>query len=354
MDNDTLIFLVQSLEQPRVIKRILSESKKKKKVKVYAFRRKIYRVNNYKILEKNENLELNIIGTFDNKSFFWRFVLYLKLYYILINDLGFKKNLIYSFGLDMRFISFFIPNKSSKYEVSDIMWLYKSLIPQKILSKLDFFLCKRSLQVIFTSKGFHLGYYSFLPKEKYRIIENKFKTYNKVKPINELKIDKIRIAYIGAFRYPEIIDHLIKVCKKHNPRFVLNFYGDGPTEIISRIKAVEINCNNIHYNGAFKNPDDLEKIYSENNVNFVAYDNKLGNEKVAMPNKFYESGFFNIPIVGSKNTFVGSEIAENGMGWIVDPTLQNIECFLTNLTVEDILEKHNHIKNLSKERFQEV
>ena len=57
----------------------------------------------------------------------------------------------------------------------------------------------------------------------------------------------------------------------------------------------------------FKNPDDMEKIYSENNLNFVVYDNTLDNEKVAMPNKFYESGFFNIPIVCAENTYVGKK-----------------------------------------------
>jgi hypothetical protein len=110
--------------------------------------------------------------------------------------------------------------------------------------------------------------------------------------------------------------------------------------------------DNIFYHGAFKNPDDLEKVYSENNLNFVAYDNKLDNEKVAMPNKFYESGYFNVPIICSKDTFVGERVLQLNIGWVIDPTKEGINCFLKNLSLNEIIQCHQRIKLLNKAIFE--
>src|SRR5690606_38015998 len=105
------------------------------------------------------------------------------------------------------------------------------------------------------------------------------------------------------------------------------------------------------YHGPFKNPDDLEKIYGENNLNFVVYDNTLENEKVAMPNKFYESGFFNIPIVCATKTYVGQRVLEQGLGWTIDTDFKSISNFLNTISIEELKECHRHIKKLDKSHF---
>src|SRR5690606_21339287 len=98
--------------------------------------------------------------------------------------------------------------------------------------------------------------------------------------------------------------------------------------------------------------DDLEGIYQENNLNFVVYNNTYDNEKVAMPNKFYESGFFNIPIVCAENTYVGRRVLELGMGWEIGIGYCEISNFLENLTIQDLTDCHNRIKQLDKRLFQ--
>ena len=348
-----LIILVQSLEQPRVIKRIISQSRQYDQIIVYAFRRKIYKVNNFSLLNEINNINYKIIGTFDNGSKMHRTFLFIKLFFLVFFNHGLKKEEIYSFGLDLRAICYFIPNKTIYYEISDIMWLYKSNYLKFILSHIDFLLCKKSDKVIFTSKGFYERYYSFLGGEKVKIIENKLKTYNRVKPIQNILTDKIRIAYIGAFRYANIINYLIEICKKNKNRYILNFYGDGPKFIISKIEQLVNIHENINYSGTFKNPDDLEYIYSQNNLNFVAYDNSSGNEKVAMPNKYYESGYFNIPIICSEHTYVGKQVEEMEMGWSITPTIDGINKFLSDISIKEILQCHNKIKNIDKSNFEE-
>ncbi|MEO6850811.1 MAG: hypothetical protein ABI166_09270, partial [Mucilaginibacter sp.] len=86
----------------------------------------------------------------------------------------------------------------------------------------------------------------------------------------------------------------------------------------------------------------------------VAYDNKLDNERVAMPNKFYESGFFNVPIVCAQNTFVGQKVIEMKMGWVIEPEEMAIEKFINELNIADIIACHERIKGMDKSLFESV
>jgi len=350
--DEEFIFLVPSLEQPRIVKRIIEKSKAIKDVKVYGFKRPLYQVNNFDKVKEYPNIEVKIINNLNNEKYFGRIFSYMKLILKLYFDFGLKRKNIYAFGLDLRIISCLIINSEIYYEISDIMWLYKFGLTRKLLMYVDACLSKRSIQVIFTSERFYTRYYNFLNSNKILVLENKFKSYNKVFPLQTIKEDKIRIAYIGAFRYETIIKYLIEVCSANIEKLDLRFYGDGPNRIIEEIKNSTISNANIYYYGAFKNPDDLGSVYSENNVNFAAYDNTLENEQVAMPNKFYESGFFNIPIVCSENTFVGEKVKELNMGWVINPTKEGIETFFNNLTLDNVLNCHNNIKKLNKSKFE--
>lgn len=344
--------MAQSLEQPRIVKRIIEKSLEYETVQVYGFSRKIHAVNNFGILKDYPNIHIKIVGAFSNKKYLNRIWGYIKLISMIYKNHGIKNKHIYVFGLDLRIISSLLNNKKIDYEISDIMWLYKPKIPKAILKKIDTFLVSKSNQVTFTSQGFYDVYYKrYIPKERIIIKENKFKTYGKVNPIKNIKSDILSIAYIGAFRYKDIIENLIEIVSG-NKSINLNFYGDGSLSVVDTIKKNVLVHENIFFHGAFKNPDDLEKIYSNNNLNFVVYDNSLDNEKVAMPNKYYESGYFNIPIVCAENTYVGSRVLEYKMGWTTGTSKTEISTFLENITIKDIINCHKNILQLDKELFQ--
>lgn len=345
-----LIVLAASLDQPRIVKRIIEKANHYDSVEVYGFKRRIYNVDNYDKLKTFRNIEITIIGTFSDGKYINRLFLYLKLYITLFAKYGLSEKKIYSFGIDLNFIAQLLINREIYYEISDIIWLYKKGLVKKILQRIDFLLCKKSKRVIFTSEGFYSIHYSFLKTSKVKIIENKFKTFNIVRPLEEIKLDKIYIAYIGAFRYPSIISNLLDYVSL-NSEIELRFYGEGDSELMKVIKKYAKENNNIFYSGYFKNPDDLEHIYAENNLNFVAYDNTLENERVALPNKFYESGFFNIPILCSENTFVGEKVLKFDMGWVVNPTKEGISEFFNNLTISEIENFHEKIKRIDKNQF---
>lgn len=348
----SIIILSQSIQQPRVIKRIIELSFKYKFVNVYTFERELYQNLNSDLFDSYSNISIYKLGTIRNKFYIKRLYYYLLIVYYINKRNIFKKLDIYVFGQDLRFISIFSLRTDISYEISDIMWLYFKGFKRIFFQYLDYFLCYFSKKVFFTSKGYYLKYFSFLGVNKIEIRENKFNPFFKVSPILNVKIDKIRIVYVGAFRYTNIIKNLINsVVSRQN--FILSFYGDGDVEIKKFIFKSSEKHSNIFYHGPFKNPDDLGEIYENANINFVAYDNTLDNEKVAMPNKFYESGFFNIPIVGSENTYLGRKILELDMGWSISPTKKGINLFLDAISINQIIEKSENIKKLNKDLFTE-
>lgn len=343
--------LAQSLEQPRIVKRIVEKSHDFKRIHVLGFKRSIHSVKNYSLIEELPNVELTFVASFHDSKYINRFGAYLKLLFLLYSKYGIRKKSIYAFGMDLRIISALMINKKVQYEISDILWLYKKPSVRFVLASIDKLLARRSDKVIFTSKGFYLKHYNNSVKPENTVInENKFKSYGKVSPVDSIRVDKLRVAYIGAFRYAGIIDALLNVVSD-NKNIELNFYGDGNSGIVDRMKNSASIYNNINYNGPFKNPDDLGRIYANNNLNFVVYDNSLENEQVAMPNKYYESGFFNIPIVCATNTYVGQRVVENGMGWITGTNEEEIAGFLNSIKINDLEHYHDKIKKLDKAQF---
>lgn len=349
--NTHLIMLAQSLEQPRIVKRIIEQSSEYRQVDVIGFRRQIHTVKNYDVLKNYKNITLKTIGSIPDGKYLRRIFAYLKLVFFLYGKYGIKPKKFYVFGMDLRIISALTLNKKIDYEISDILWLYKKPPLRNILMIIDRNLAQTSNTIVFTSKGFYLKYYNkYVSKEKTVIKENRFKTYGKVKPIPRVKNDRIRIAYIGAFRYGDIINSLLITVSKRDD-IDLNFYGDGNGAVVVKMKKYADEYSNITYNGPFKNPDDLEEIYAENNLNFVVYNNTLDNERVAMPNKYYESGYFNVPIVCASGTYVGERVLRNGMGWVSDIGTNDISDFLNSITVEDLTIYHESIKKLDKAEF---
>lgn len=350
--NNVLIVLAQSLEQPRIVKRINQKAQEHESIHVFGFTRNVHSVENQEVLKQNENVKITDAGQLRNKQYLHRVFTFIRLLSLIYGEYGFKKKNIYAFGLDLRILSFFIANAEIDYEISDVIWLYAGKVKRKILSCLDNFLASRSRRVVFTTRSFYDTYYkNSVNQNKVVIAENKLETYGRVAPIEQMETDRVRIAYIGSFRYVKIIENLIGTVS-NNDNLILNFYGaTHGGSLMGKINKATHDCSNIFYHGAFKNPDDLEKIYGENNLNFVVYDNTLENEKVAMPNKFYESGFFNIGIVCATGTYVGKRVLEQGLGWTIDTDFDSISHFLNTISISELIECHENIKKLDKSHF---
>ena len=106
---------------------------------------------------------------------------------------------------------------------------------------------------------------------------------------------------VGLFRFKTPIALLLNYIAQRKATHVLECYGDGPYRSI--IESME--CENIHYRGSFKNPEDILGIYDSIDVNYVVYDYNDRNVQLALPNKLFESAFFGVPILCGKNTALG-------------------------------------------------
>src|SRR6056297_226131 len=131
--NNVLIVLAQSLEQPRIVKRINQKAKEYEKVHVYGFTRNVNAVQNQKVLEENDNVTINVVGQLKNNQYFRRAFVFLKLLSLIYAKYGLRKKSIYVFGLDLRALSFFIMNADVDYEISDIVWLYSGKTKRKLM-----------------------------------------------------------------------------------------------------------------------------------------------------------------------------------------------------------------------------
>ena len=97
---------------------------------------------------------------------------------------------------------------------------------------------------------------------------------------------------------------------------------------------------NIIEHGRFKNPDDLDRVYSSFDIVACNYDATGPNERIAEPNKLYEALFYNKPILVSQNTFLGAKVERMGVGYVIDTSNdENIKEFLGNLNYDELKQK---------------
>ena len=146
----------------------------------------------------------------------------------------------------------------------------------------------------------------------------------------------LRLGFVGALRYPDSLLPLVDAVSGRGSDYELHLYGDGPLreELLRRSG----NASNVFYHGPFKNPDDLAAIYQSIDINYVVYDNKDPNVRMALPNKLYESIFFGRAIVVAANTDLARRVEELGIGFAIDPSQRGFaERFLDTLSVEDVL-----------------
>ncbi|APG65039.1 hypothetical protein LPB136_06560 [Tenacibaculum todarodis] len=338
-----LVFLTPTSTQPRYRKRIDSYKSKNINVKVFSFKRKHQLINDFGITHN-----VHYLGFLEDGKYFKRFFILVKTFFGLKKTLKSNNNL-YVFGLDLAFFSlFFLKNKKVILEIGDLR-VSSNFLLNFLVNSFEKYVFNRIEKLVVTSSGFKNYYLERYPRITIEVKENKIKKEDLKKYDYKSKIqlkaknkNKITIGVIGLLRYDSVI-HLLN-SYKDSLQFDIVLIGDG--RLVKRIKEIENESNNIYYYGAFKNPDDLNVIYSLIDFNYVVYDSKDINVQLALPNKLYESIYFNVPIIVSKNTFLWKQVKSLGIGLCVDDSQNEIEFnFEEKLKLEN-LEKYK--ENISK------
>lgn len=346
-----IVFLQNSATQPRCHKRFRTFRDIGVNGKVYSFHRNWYNVN------LPEDIEIISLGNLVPGSYFSRLRLYIKkLKTVFLQNKGV---VFYCYGLDMAFVAMLFRQKYI-YEESDIMYVdYRSAFMRGIMKRLDLFVQKKSLATVLTSQGFIGFLYKKCPLKTF-VLPNKLDPYFKDKSRPDIKKtdpNSLKIAFIGLLRHEENIFSFVEVMETKAPKFEFHIWGDSTEATKRRIKDFCDRHSNVFYHGPFRNPVDLDYIYSQVDMNFVCYDANGINERIAEPNKLYESSFFNTPLIVSPGTYLSKVVGELGIGYALDCTNKDaIDVFFSKINegklremsencakikTDDLIDNHN-------------
>lgn len=331
------VFLLNSCTQPRCHKRIRSFIDLGYTVKVYSFDRNWYSLN------RPVDFDIEILADISYGSYIKRLLIYFKKLSPIFKKHG-KKCTYYCFGMDLALVTMLFKRKYI-YEESDLMYLEYNKIAIPFFRCFDKFIQKKSVASVLTSNGFLDYLYSSVPTNIF-VIPNKLDSnFLKQKRPNVKRHDlnKIRFAFIGLLRYPNTIFPFIEVMGKFNSNYEFHIWGDGPQGMKDLINQCIQENNNVYYHGPFRNPSDLFSIYDRIDINFVCYDTHGLNERVAEPNKLYESIYFNTPIIVSENTYLAKQVEKINNGFVLDcSSTDAIYHFFANLSNENLNIKSNN------------
>lgn len=342
-----IVFILGSISQPRCIKRIQSFLNAGYGVEVYGFDRNIYRQNaaiegvNFHILNEQK----------DGSNYLLKTIQFHKGIQSIIKKENKNECIFYSFGFAITL--FMLLNRVLYiYEISDILYGYKKYVGFQWLFKIiDKILIKKSLLTVMTSEGF-LNYLYKNERTHDIIIQPNRLTANFLKisrpSIKQINSNKLVFSYVGAIRYPNTVFRFAKIIGKSYPNFQFHFYGES--YLSGQAKKISDEYENVFYHGAFKNPEDLEKIYQNIDILVACYDTEGLNERIAEPNKLYESLYFKKPIIVSKGIFLEKQVMKYKSGFSIDATSdKNIYNFLNELRIEKLKEIQNNISSVNLE-----
>jgi len=345
-----IVFIVGSLTDSHIVKRIEAFIDKGFEVEVYGYMRGVNFTN------KLKGVEPHIIGVLENEKYFKRIHSGFKDVRCIIKSHS-KDTLYYLWGFDISLVHFFSHTKYL-YEISDIRYAQFRFGLDKLFKALDRLIIKKSQLTLLTSEGF-VNYIDL----KGDLLEKCIFMPNKLSPLlidirrpkPQLICNRIRIGYVGLYRYPGTVVKLAKIIgEEYSDKFEFHFSGiSNDAGLMSQIRFLTQKYDNVFEHGPFKNPDDLQKVYSTIDVVAANYDTKGINERIAEPNKLYESIFFNKPIIVSEDTFLSEKVKRLECGYVIGKSLDQMRFFLNGLEKNDLLAKSNVENNISSKELVE-
>ncbi|WP_144775918.1 glycosyltransferase family 4 protein [Marinobacter maritimus] len=316
------LFLMPVMGQPRYSKRIDMLKAESVVAEVAAFERDYHK-------GRMPSCPVTTLGRVRHGQYLKRVLVYIKSL-IKIRKLAKRNEVIYSFGPDLSVLAYIatlgLPVKRVA-EVADIRGLQTS---DKLKGKLLRFFEKKLVQkldlLVVTAPKFYSEYYQkWLGVDvNHVVIENKLekemlgnRSESREQP--ELnKSDIIKVGYFGLLRCNWTAETLYYLAKLYPDRFQVNIAGHWMLDSNLELQLREL--GNVKYLGEYKSPDDLYDLYSSVDIIWVCYEplsDKNYNLYWAKTNRFYESLFFNKPIIARSGSCDGDFVKEKNTGFCV-------------------------------------
>lgn len=245
-------------------------------------------------------------------------------------------------AISVRGRSLISPPPVLAYECLDI---HRLLLKQNFigtaLRTLERWLSKRASLLLTSSPAFIREYfkrYSSVTCPSY-LIENKI--YQPVTiPQPVLKREAMtpwRIGWFGAIRCRKSLKVLISLVGQMNGKVEVIIRGKPSYDQFEDFDKQTSGIQGLRFEGPYKNPDDLEKIYSDIHFTWAIDMFEEGlNSSWLLPNRIYEGGYYgSVPLV-QDHVETGKHVRELGTGVpLSNPLEEQLIDFFKTLTSED-------------------
>lgn len=341
-----VIFIINSIQQQRCIKRIEEFIANGYEVQAYGFSRS----DIIPTLPKNFHIE--ILGHIDNHtSYFKRLIFMYKALRPVLKHHAKDSVLYYYFLLDIALVCRLLCRKPYIYEESDLMQTYlPSAILRNLLNRIDKHIIHHSLITTMTSDGFAQYHFGTDLPDNIVIVPNRLNKKVLQLPYKSSTIDinHLRFAFVGGARFDAVVN-FVNTLAAHFPQHDFHFYGTI-LDHKSEFEGIMAKYSNVYFHGKFSNPIDLPSIYQNIDLVLATYDTKYENVRYAEPNKLYEAIYFETPILVSSGTYLAEKVKRLGVGYDIDAMDdESIISFIRNLTKDGLLSTINNIKKIDKQ-----
>lgn len=214
---------------------------------------------------------------------------------------------------DMLIISaLFKRNEKLVYDNVDIPEFKLSFIEKLIV--LFESLSLKKVDVTLLASRFYLPLYN---NQKCIVLENLPVITNDTVIQRDVNKKTIKVGFVGSVRHFELLKNLM-LAASQTENMELHVYGGGIANSKLKDFCSSNTLQNVFFHGKFDYKE-ISKIYTEIDILWAAYPYKSRNVKYAISNKFYESIYYTIPCLFSKNTKLGEYVQTKGIGVTVDP-----------------------------------
>lgn len=339
-----IIFIINSVQQQRCIKRVEEFIAKGYEVVAYGFNR------SDTIPTLPENFHIEIIGHFSNNLSYWkRLILMYKALRPIFKKHANEQVVYYYFLLDVAMVCLLLCRKSYIYEESDLMQTYlPSILLRKLFNWIDRRIIRHSLITTMTSEGFALYHFGSAIPDNIVMVPNKLNS--KVLQLSYIPsqpdINHLRFAFVGGARFDAVV-HFTQIIATHFPQHEFHFYGTL-SDHVEQFQQLIDEHPNIYFHGPFSNPKDLPAIYEQIDMVLATYDARYENVRYAEPNKLYEAAYFHTPIIVSRGTYLATKVKKWGIGYEIDAiNTEQVVAFISGLTHESINQCINQCKAMN-------
>lgn len=340
------VFIINSAQNQRCIKRVNEFVDKGYNVVAYAFSRG-------NELRNTPNFKLSIIDYIQNDTpYFKRIMAEYRAIKGVVKQHRHDEVVFYLFSLDVALLFTIICKRTYIYEESDLVHTYMKPFATRVMEMVDKRIIKKSLLTVFTSDGFLKYHYKNDPPQNAVVIPNRL-PYNVKQTDNSHKrainIDRLSIGFVGYIRFNSICN-FARVIGEFYSNIEMHFYGTftNPSEesLFSNLKQY----SNCFFHGPFKTPEDLPFIYSQIDLVLCTYDIDCVNVRYAEPNKIYEAIYYETPIIVSSGTFLADKVAQMGIGYSINAMNDDdIKCFIESINEDGIMQCVNCLKSINKD-----